>query len=481
MKKIVFLLLLSLPLLLSAQDCDCPSNFAWTKKTFEENDAGFAYVIDEKGRQSYEDHVGVFAEKVKGIGDINECTQTIYEFLTFFRSGHLSVQTLSGQSNQAGSQPTDEDIIQQFAEWEKLGVDVAEFEEYLEGKEAHDFEGVWVSNPYRIGIKKVGGEYLGFIIEADGVYWTEGQIKLRIHEDQSATFYMRDHSAQEFAAAELVGNNYLQMGFITLQRVTPSLETEPAVENYYRAIAAQDPYFEQVNPQTTLLRIPRFWGSEKWKIDSVINANRELILQTPNLIIDLRNNGGGSDGSFQELLPILYTNPIRTVGVELLSTPLNNQRMLDFINKEEYGFDEAGKRWAQAAYDKLSERIGEFVMLNEYPVTITSYDTVYAFPKNIGIIINENNGSTTEEFLLAAKQSKKVKLFGTTTIGVLDISNMYFVPSPCNEFELGYCLSKSMRIPEMTIDDKGIQPDYYIDKDIPQYEWLKYVTEILGE
>jgi hypothetical protein len=58
---------------------------------------------------------------------------------------------------------------------------------------------------------------------------------------------------------------------------------------------------------------------------------------------------------------------------------------------------------------------------------------------------------------------------------------MYFVKSPCEEFELGYSLSKSMRIPEMTIDDKGIQPDYYIDKDIPKYEWIKYVTEILNE
>ena len=38
-----------------------------------------------------------------------------------------------------------------------------------------------------------------------------------------------------------------------------------------------------------------------------------------------------------------------------------------------------------------------------------------------------------------------------------------------------------MRIPEMTIDDKGIQPDYYIDKEIPKYEWIKYVADILNE
>jgi hypothetical protein len=78
---------------------------------------------------------------------------------------------------------------------------------------------------------------------------------------------------------------------------------------------------------------------------------------------------------------------------------------------------------------------------------------------------------------LAAKQSKKVKLFGTITLGLLDISNIYSVKSPCNEFELYYSLSRSMRIPEMTIDNKGIQPDYYIDKSVPKYKWIDFVNE----
>jgi len=286
---------------------------------------------------------------------------------------------------------------------------------------------------------------------------------------------------ENFETAALLGRNYLQMGFIMLKRVTPSLETAPELVAHFKAISAQDPYFEQVNAQTTLLRIPSFSGSEKKKIDSVILANRDLILRTPNLIVDLRNNGGGSDRSFNELLPILYTNTIRTVGVEYLSTPLNNQRMLDFINKEEYAFDEEGKKWAQESYDKLSKRIGEFVMLKEYPISTITYDTIYPYPENIGIIIHEYNGSTTEQFLLAAKQSKKVKLFGTTTTGALDISNMYYVDSPCKELRLAYGLSKSMRIPDMTIDEKGIQPDYYLHKDIPKHEWMKYVTEMLNE
>ncbi|APZ48169.1 peptidase S41 [Polaribacter reichenbachii] len=481
MKKLTLTLLLFFPLFSFSQNCDCMSNFEWVKKTFEENDAGFQFAIDNKGEEAYKQHNKSFLEKIAKLGNSVECTQVIYQWMTFFRSGHIGIRRINQGQSQSENKQSNQEIIDSFKDWEKVEIDLKKFQNQLKEKNENDFEGIWVSEPYKIGIKKVGNEYLGFIIEADGIFWSKGQVKLRVKEDLSSTYYMRDHSAQNFKSAKMLGNNYLEMGFITLERIYPETKPDPQIEMYFKAISAENPYFEKINANTVLLRIPRFWGSEKSKIDSVINSNKETILKTENLIIDLRNNGGGSDGSFQELLPILYTNPIRTVGVQMLSTPLNNQRMLDFINKEEYGFDEEGKKWAQESYDKLSKHIGEFVMLNEYPITKETFDTIHKFPKNIGIIINENNGSTTEQFLLAAKQSKKVKLFGTTTTGVLDISNMYFVKSPCEEFELGYSLSKSMRIPEMTIDDKGIQPDYYIDKEIPKYEWIKFVSEILNE
>ena len=269
------------------------------------------------------------------------------------------------------------------------------------------------------------------------------------------------------------------MGFVTLERLVPELESDPSIDRYFRLIEAEEPFFEQIDASTALIRIPSFNGNEKPIIDSVIAANKASILQTENLIIDVRNNGGGSDRSYGELIPLLYTNPIRTVGVEMLSTKMNNQRMLDFINNPEYGFSDSEKEWAQGMYDKLQENLGGFVNLGDERVGVETLDTVYAYPKHVGIIINENNGSTTEQFLLAAKQSTKVKLFGTTTAGVLDISNMYFLNSPCEEFQLAYSLSRSMRIPDMAIDDKGIQPDYYIADDIPAYEWVEFVSKRL--
>ncbi|MFX1705827.1 hypothetical protein PV783_17805 [Chitinophaga sp. CC14] len=64
---------------------------------------------------------------------------------------------------------------------------------------------------------------------------------------------------------------------------------------------------------------------------------------------------------------------------------------------------------------------------------------------------------------------------------MLDISNTYVVDSPNKQFKLGYSLSRSLRIPDLAIDGKGITPDYYIDKSIPAVQWLNYVVGILEQ
>jgi len=132
-------------------------------------------------------------------------------------------------------------------------------------------------------------------------------------------------------------------------------------------------------------------------------------------------------------------------------------------------------------YEKLQSRLSEFV--NPYDNNMFTYrfDTVYEYPKNIGIIVNKGCASSTEQFLLEAKQSKKVKVFGTNTLGAIDISNMYLAESPCKEFRLHYCLTRRLWLPELTFDDIGLQPDFYLDKSIPKYKWVEFVDGILNQ
>ena len=477
-RNLILIILLFTTTFSFAQDCDCKSNYEWVKKTFEENDAGFQYAIKTRGEQTYSDHNKRILEKTLNAKTLSECTPILYEWLKFFRSGHIAIR-LNKQQQQANPVKSEK----QFSDWETYTIKAEDFKKYLDKKKTSEYEGIWETQPYKIGIKKEGDKYIGFIIESGAETWTKGQVKLKFsikNDEANAVLYLRDHSAVESNSLTMMGNNHLQIGDIILSRIYPIIEDEPKYTQYFKALNAEQPYIEKLNETTLYLRIPSFNQSYKSSIDSVLNANKDKMHLTKNLIIDIRDNGGGSDASYSSIIPYLYTNPIRTVGVEFLSTKLNNQRMLDFINKPEYGFDDEDKKWANNTYDKLESKLGLFVNLNEHIVSENKMDTIYPFPQNVGVIINEANGSTAEQFLLEAKQSKKVKLFGVTTFGVLDISNMYFVESPCKEFQLGYSLSRSMRIPDFTIDEKGIQPDYYLDKSIPQYEWTEYVSKILN-
>jgi hypothetical protein len=471
-----------------AQNCDCVSNFEWTKKTFEENDAGFQYIIDKKGQAAYNIHNQLIIEKIKATKNLRECTDLLNEWLRFFRKGHIGIYQLKNDES------VSQNISQTAKEPEIWKGNISQFEKYISTKKEADLEGIWELGTYnnmgvqlgtyKIGIQKEDENYIGFIIETDIDNWEKGYIKLKIepHGDSfNSTFYMRDFSPVKSDKVELTGSNYLQINWQLLKRLSPVFPTEPIVEDYFKMINAKKLYLEQLNETTLYLRIPSFNHHQKSGIDSVLAANKEKILRTENLIIDLRGNGGGSDNSFQELLPFLYTNPIRTFGIADLSTTLNNQRMLDFINNpEKHGFDEEDKEWFQKSYDNLQNNLGKFVNSSQ-KVYIDTFDMIYEYPKNVGIIIHNENGSSTEQFLLAARQSKKVKFFGVPTMGCVDTGNQYYAESPCKELILSYSLSRSLRVPDIIIDDIGIQPDYYLDKTIPEYKWVEFVNDILNE
>lgn len=480
-KRLLIILTILLSRLTFGQNCNCADNFIWLKETFEKNDAGFQYVIDKKGEADYKKHTDLYAEKAKSITDKELCAETLLEWLRYFRRGHLWLQSIAQKEVKEKEKVDDEKIRKQFKDWQKYAYNEKEFNSYVSQLKVPGLEGVWSSPPYKIGVRKVNNEYLGFILEADGVYWTKAQVKFRLKDDSgklSGTYYMRDHSASEIKSAKLLGNNYLSTGSSLFKRIAPIFPADKSLDMAFKFQSTEVALFETLSDKTVILRIPSFDGSAKKQIDSIIIANMSIITKTENLIIDLQNNGGGSDGSFEKLIPLIYTNPIRVVGMELLSTPLNNKRMEEFANDPEAS--EHDRKWAKDAIEKLNKSLGKFVNLDSSIVDFETSDTMYTFPKKVGIIINGGCGSTTEQFILAAKQSKKVKLFGTTTFGSLDISNMFSVKSPCNDLELGYCLSRSFRIPDFTIDGKGLQPDYYLDKEIPRYEWIDFVNKILS-
>jgi transglutaminase-like putative cysteine protease len=101
------------------------------------------------------------------------------------------------------------------------------------------------------------------------------------------------------------------------------------------------------------------------------------------------------------------------------------------------------------------------------------------YPALVGIIVDKKCASTTEQFLLAAKQSKKTVFFGENSGGILDYANMHFLDFPCYDWKLGYATSRTMRLPDMPVDNIGVSPDIRINE--REKDWVAFASGYLKQ
>ena len=468
MKNIIFFFILFISTLSEAQTYDCDKEFDWLKSTFETNDAGFQQTIDRKGGDAYQLHNQLFEKHISGSTSVSDCESLLRDWLYFFRKGHIGIRYLGNT--------TDGDNVK--VKYKSSGTIDVDIDYYLNNQKKlikKGFLDVWFDETYRIGVKKKDDKYYGFVISSKNKNWKPKDIKFIIHPDSSATYYMGDKSPITFSKAEITGNNYLVMDYIDFQRENPIVKTPITTKLHYRALEQKGPFFEKISDSTVYLHIPFFYPSEKSKIDSLLQENAHVLKSHPNLIIDIRNNGGGADRSYNEIIPYLYTNPIRSVSAEWLSSKASQKAIKNFsetIPNEKSFYENALKR--------MIGNEGKFINISNKPFSVYKQPEIFKNPQNVVILINNFVGSTSEQFLLAAKQSRKVKLLGRPTGGAIDISNLNLQTSPSGLFELKYGQSRSLRYPLMRIDDGGIQPDYFMDSTLPEYKWIDYAVTLLS-
>ena len=470
-----------------AQPCTCPATFDWMVTTFEQNDAGFQLVVARKGQAAYAEHTQALRAGADSATDLVSCSRVLDEWLHWFRKGHIGIGP-TAQAQQADQQHRASTPVAAttFPAGRKVKLTEADMVKGLNkaGAARHPLEGVWTMGAYRVGIVRQPKDSTRFdavILASENRNWKPGEVKVELQRQAdgryAGTFYMGDHSPEPVEAA-LQGSSgsMLQMRGVWMRQV-PAPQFSPAERLHQRAMDAEVPFLERLSDRTLYLRIPSFAFEQKTHIDSVLAANDALIRNSANLIIDIRYGTGGSDASYGGLIPYLYTGPIRTVGIKLRATELNAAGYEEYADM--FGRDTEDGRECMDIATRMRAALGSWIEADPQPWTVDSTHTVLPYPQRIGIICNEGNGSTDEQFLLEARTSYKVKLFGHPTSGSLDVSNMRQVTSPDDCFQLGYTMSLSHRLPRMPVDVMGIQPDHYLDEGIPEMEWIGYVQGVL--
>jgi len=223
------------------------------------------------------------------------------------------------------------------------------------------------------------------------------------------------------------------------------------------------PQFKVLGKDTILFTFRQFNDRYAARVRQLITDHRAELVSHPNWIIDVRDNGGGADGTYRPLMGWLLDGELPQHTVEFLVTPDNIKR------QEEVCPQMSNPAACMTTLGPVIEAMraakpGTYVMKGSERI---SYDKVALEPKRparVAILIDRDCGSTCEQFVLEARTSFRVKLIGRPTFGAIDDSNMRPHPLPSGVRTLMYATTRSTRVPDMRIDGVGIPPDILLPK-----------------
>jgi hypothetical protein len=457
--KLVFLnfIFLSCALVTFSQQAPCSHSLDSVKSYVEKNYAGFTDKVNAQTQKIYQEHTKLSYQYAKRAKSTADQYFVIHHWLTFFKDHHLYIN------------PSDN-----TTPIEKVQLDDKQVQQLYDAG-ADSVEGIYYTSDsvYKVAVvknKKGLRSYAGIILSSKTLMWKAGQVKFELIEtgtDQyTGIWYNRMHDLYlapiQFNPQNGLGDEgWYKHG--TVQKTETATRTRFYEENQVNA------FFKTLNDSTCYLRIKSFNGSYARGIDSVIKTNLKSIQSISKLIIDLRGNGGGSDLCMSYLQPILYTNPVQNIGVDLLTTPDNTAAWELIISQYR---DKLPKTYLDTLLKKIHQYDGKARASVNFAADYTgTLPAVWANPAKIAIEIDGKCASATEEFLLFARQSTKTKMVGEHSSGVLDYSNVVLREFSCPPFTLHYPTTRSRRIDAgLGIDNKGIQPDIPID--LSNNNWL---------
>ncbi|AUD03392.1 S41 family peptidase [Spirosoma pollinicola] len=232
--------------------------------------------------------------------------------------------------------------------------------------------------------------------------------------------------------------------------------------------------FKQLNSDYIYLKLALFNQREVDKLDSLLRANKDLVAKTPNLIFDLRGNGGGTGSTSEEMINLIYTNPIIYPAWDYRSSPERIENLLKEL--EGYKKDTVANAFfyqrAKRLLDDMKAKPGAMVREGE-ALTRTANVDLAANPKRVAFLIDKGCASSTEFLVFEGKQSKKVTLFGTNTLGVMDYGSDQKFDLCDGTFNLAVPWGRNGWVRQYRIDNIGFAPDVRIPAS--ETDWVGFV------
>lgn len=458
-------------LLATTQQSPCRKELDWVIQYCEANLPSYQDSVAGKSGAQYSKLKATLRNQADQISDPTQAYKILVRYVEFFKDNHTSISTRSVQ--------VDEKDPASLAAF--LGSDV------FKGRESvavtpdmqtqypvTDLRGVYTNGDgtYVVAVvpaKDGSGRYLGVILESKTQLWVPGQVKFELTKsggDFEAFVYTRNH------AVAYSPNYKLRAGVLGDAWFKTSLP-ERTSQNVNVGAGLE---FKQLDSETAYVRVPSFSGGFTADLNRFYSANKPVIDKSKYLIIDVRNNGGGSDGNAFPLLNYIYTHPIKQDKVELYVTPGTIQAFEDQLKVYEAdpkNFDRSYVLMAKMELEAMKRaKPGSYIVRQSGNSQIVK--KAAQMPKAVAVIVNSRCASACESLVFWAKQSSKTIVVGENTGGYVGYGEVGEVETPQYKFSLN--CSKTRYNYHRRFEVTGIPPDVVLSMDS---DWIEQAKDLL--
>jgi hypothetical protein len=419
-KFICIVILISLKCLtVSAQDCDCLSQFLYIKNYIEANNPAF-----QKIKSNYEEYEN-YTKQVRIITDltieeksIDRCIRYFEDYFSLLKDNHsgigLNITRLPIDLNSQSS-IDDFKLTEHYQSFEKLEIDTTSFVAELKSKSLNNIEGIYTNGrSLHLGIiKSEENNYKGIVLRKTSLL-DVGHVLMDIEKSDDDTFAFTLHYG-------LLAFNFQNI-YMTIKPEGGKINELGLAKAGAEEAEDTEPYeFRVLDSVTNYLRITSFTIDLKQELELFYHTIDSSIQKKPYLIIDLRDNGGGAEECYIDLLKYLYTKPFSVDPAEVWVSP-------DNIKKYEN----------DGHPDELIERMKNAAPFTFIPLTqnaITSWEiNGTRYPEKIALIFNKKTASSAEGLIMYALQSDKVITLGENSGGYLGYGNVKSEIIPCGKY-----------------------------------------------
>jgi hypothetical protein len=412
-----------LPFHLSAQTCDCNSQFSYVKNHFEKNNPAFQQIRnDAKAYNDYAAGVQALAKKIKKETSSERCIVWLEKYVALLKDHHSGIDINLKRLQLDFDSPEVIDSFKKtwaYRSFKKIKVDSTQLYSQLQSKPSSDIEGIYTN----------GGSITFGVVQNKKNHYTAVVLKKSKLLDVGHILLELEATKDPFVFKSAYNIGLLGFNFQQIYKTVEIKNGKMPIYGFYKVgilpDVEQPAYsFKAIDAQTNYLQLSSFDYSLKDKLNAFYETIDSAIISKPCLIIDIRNNGGGSEECYFNLLPYVYIKPFKIDDVEVWVSPENIKQYEKYQNRNTELINRMKSVQEYSFIPQVENPISEWKMQGT------------TNPKKVAILMNRHTASSAEGMITYCIQSSKVITLGENSGGYLGYGNVMTTDTPCGMFTL---------------------------------------------